>query len=215
MSLRRQLIKSGKIKRTKTTTFLLPIFPYYKSLLNSVYFIDAYIHSVAKPSLIVVLQDIEENEDNSKLVEAINGCVMDPGYVSCSNGDKEILIEFRVPKRYLLDFQTFLEGKYSKLSLELKEILMSSRIEAQRKLGHKEEDARKIANSTGTGSKVTMYDILYPTARRRREVAADLLVREEVLPDDIFDIPSLNNERYYTIEELKNKYESTTTAIQG
>jgi len=179
------------LKKTKSGVFILPILMYQNIIKKSPYYIGTYILNTHQPRICVVFQDITMDEDPTQLVTLMGVLVADPLYINQDVLDGEVIVEFRFPSKFKKDFDLILEGRYSELSREYKDILM---------IDHVEESLQ--------GSARSMFDILYPTNAKRKAIAEALDVRYDSIPKELLDIPVLENEIFCRLTEYKEKYES-------
>ncbi len=184
MNLRRKLITKYNLKPTKTTVFFIPIFEYSlpKYTKN---FINFYIKDHKKRKLVIVFEESEDEDFNI----FISILAENPYFSQCWNDDNELIIEMEIPITFHYDFQMFLEGKYSEFSDKFKNML-----------------TRFYGKEQSANNKVTMYEVLYPSEEKRKLIANELDVDVKIMPNEVFSIPKLDDEKYLTIEEFNNKY---------
>lgn len=109
-------------KRTKTTMFLVPALGFTPAKLKTLGFVDAYLMDINrektyKDALYLLFKPserhsfelfIEENKD--KILDDYD---YDEGY---------IVVVFQFPIRFIANYDTFLQGKYSKFTSDYKEL---------------------------------------------------------------------------------------------
>lgn len=189
MNFRRELIDRKLLKKnSKTTNFFLPTYGYPLKLYSD-YFIGCYIKDREKQIISFVFENPEDSSLITSIIQmlSIHFCYKDINYDG-ENAD-EIVIDMNLDPTYSKDFKLFLEGKYSKLSNKLKEILIKIH-------------EKKVGVDIG----VTMWEVLYPTIERRLDIANYLNVGYKEMRFELLDPPNSNYEDYLTIEQLKEKY---------
>ena len=181
MSKRREIIEKLEKKTTKSTHFLLPMLGYRKSFYTP-YLINCYIVQGDKPKLVAVF----ENSDYEPLIHALHKLAEHPSYNDCEYADdnKEIVLYFDVPTDFILDYRSFLEGKYSWFTAGYKDLL-----------------AHLSGRSSGSDYKVTVFDAIYPTEKKRKAIEVRLNATLEA-DAEVFDAPYLAEETYVPVSEL-------------
>lgn len=184
MSFRVEWKNKNDIKGNKTTIFLLPTFGYSKSFYTQ-YLIDCYIKDITSNQIVICFQNV----DDIRLTEQIYRLCAHHGFQESytDDEDKELVILMSIDKEFYLDFKRFLEGRYSKFSNNLKDLLM-----------------KQNEGKTGKDHKVSVFDVLYPKEEKATQIAEYLDVNINEIPNELLDKPNLEVELYKTIEELKN-----------
>ncbi len=186
-------------KYTKSALFLLPIIGvYHKDFIFAAknFLINCHIN-LDNRELIIILYN-EEYEPITSLIQKItnNPLFSESWY---ENQDKEILLSFKLSGRYKFsseknvmkdDFDNFIAGKYSKLSIELKDLLVK---------------AYGATNVIGS-HKASIYDALYPTTGKRHALAKEYAVDIREIPAEVMGCPDLNIEQYKSYKELEAIY---------
>ncbi len=192
MDNRVKYIDDNGVKVNCTTLFLLPIYDMGGSDVPDE-FISAYILDKLKPKIILCF----ENEKNDKFIKFIESLRSNENFIKEElDGENELVVYMNIPKKFHIDFNLFKIGRWSKLSNDLKNLLLT-----------------KHGRKTGAGKYISMIDALFPDANARK-VQADICgVDPRDLPNgEVFQIPNLDNELYCKISELnkpfnKRKYE--------
>jgi hypothetical protein len=192
MSIRKDIIKANNLKTTKLTRFFLPLFGEDFSRYTE-HFIGLYINSAINNTFVAIFENkLEESEELRTILYILYNHYSFKNDISGPDENEEIVLEFEIPKEFRNDFQTFLLGEYSAFTDKLKETLM--------KMYHPK------GGSSGKGGEVKMFDCLYPTTKKKQEIANELGVDYKIIPNEVLSIPKLSDERYYTLGELKEKY---------
>lgn len=175
---------------TKTTLFLLPILGYtYRDFFinNKNYLHNCYISDLDKPKMYCVFDNSEQN-DSLTIVQ--NRLIGNYSFVSryFDNDNLELVYSFNLGSDFEDDFYKFLDGQYSKLSKDLKDILIFCY--------GKQTDV--------TNFKSTIYEAIYPTDDKRITIAKALGVEVSEIKE-VFDKPDIRVELYKKYEDLINE----------
>ncbi len=182
---RKKYLNDNEIKDNLTTIFLLPMFKYEFNFFP-IEFISAYLLDELKPKIVLCFN----NSDSQELKDTILELQENEHFFSEEYDDNEIVIKLLLPKRFDIDFGLYKIGRWSKLSIELKEILVNY-----------------YGKSSGEGKRITIWDALYPNHQSLQFQAKRLGVSISELPNgEVFDIPDISREWYRKIEEFI-KYE--------
>lgn len=177
--------KSGSIKHTYATTFLLPTIGYcieeFRGKLINVH-IDS---DLSVPTLILII------DYNPNVTDYLNRLQSNPIYKEYELTETEAIIKFKIPYKYHDIFFKFIAGKYSEFDTEYKQILTNI-------YGMKVNP---------TGRLVTEYDTIYPRREKIKQVSQELNVDLKLIKE-VFDIPDLGYEIY---TPLQNTIETTNT----
>lgn len=192
MITRKELIKKNDLKPTKTTVFFLPIFE-YNMVRYKPYLINFYISDFKEDPKITM---VFENSEDICFIDFITVLMENPYFNQSWDDHNEISLEFSLPREYEYDFDMFLLGKYSEFSDKFKNLLLKT-------YGREKSD----------NNKVTMYEVLYPSDLKRKLIAEDLNVNLKVVPNEVFSVPNIDDERYLTIKEFKKKYNNKEIAV--
>ena len=174
--------KNGSIKHTFATTFLLPTIGYCVREFNNK-LINVHIdENFDEPAIYIISDCPEDVEDATKALKS------NPIYLehSVSEDKSEMIIKFKIPVVDHNVFNKFINGKYSEFDNEYKQILT--------KIYSKKVDP--------TGLFVTEYDVIYPRKEKRMQIAKELGVNIDIIPEEVFDPPDLSYEIYKPIEQL-------------
>jgi len=157
----------------------------YRKAFFTPYFINCYIIPNERPRLVLIF----ENSDYVPLIHAMQKLYEHPCYLDCQYADdnKEVVMYFEVPPEYLKDFYSFIEGKYSGFTEGYKDLL-----------------AHLCGRNSGLDYKVTIYDAIYPTEKKRKliELRLDTKLDNDA---EVFDKPDLKEEEYIPISELREE----------
>ena len=151
-------------------------------------FINAYINKDYQAFMVfdktvdydIIFYKFLENtrEKNNNLIEV-------------ADEDDEIVLKFNISKEYHKDYDTFVEGKYSKFSESYKKTLISY-------FGQKSRDQDYKAN---------IYNAIHPQDFKRRQIAERIYDSRDInegikLIDEVLEAPNLNEEIYKPIQEI-------------
>ncbi len=181
--------KSGAIKHTFATTFLLPTIGYCEKDFNN-NLINVYIDEDLETPTLVLVIDINTffTDDMLKRLEK------NPIYAGFEKFDSEIVIKFRVPLKHHDTFRKFINGKYSEFNNEYKQVLTNI-------YGYKVNTIGKL---------VTEYDIIYPRKDKRKQIAEELSTPPNSIIDytsikEVFDRPDMEYEIYQSLQQIKEQ----------
>jgi len=167
---------------------LLPIYGRFKSDYGSD-FLGLYLYDVVDYKVIFLFS----NTDNEQTKEAIHYLTMhhcfDSHYEDREN--EEIGVILNIDHNYKYDFECYLNGKYSKFSPILKKL-----IEKQHGKYEFPPDSHKV----------TPYEMIYPSNKKRKAIADTYGVDIKYVPEDVYDIPNMEREKFLTLNQLKEKY---------
>jgi hypothetical protein len=116
-------------KRTKTTHFLLPtVFP-NNSLMGSEFFVNAFVddggfkHNLDRVLFTLFKVDVR-NPKWTSLSQRLKakGEYLLEYFCGVQDGKHLIMMLFRIPDKYINEYINFLDGKYSKFSLDYKKL---------------------------------------------------------------------------------------------
>lgn len=187
----RGYIKNGKITHTRSTKFLLPLVGITemdiekidKNLLINVH----YLIKEKEIKIIVVLKLDEFNERLEYFVKLQNlNENFSKDFVNTMI-DNDYLIIYNLPEQFREDFNLFIEGKYSKMSKEYKDIII--------RVYGDQVDLKDY--------KPYISEVLYPTDIKRQLIAEYYNVDIKYV-DEVSAKPNKEHEAFHTIEELKN-----------
>ncbi len=186
MSLRRKVIQRKKLKSNKTRQFLVPLLGYPLSYYTD-HFIEAYVVPDDDPRLVCIFENINNEDLEIHLIRLENHHCFVRKYKDDKN--KELVYIFDIDGIFIKDFNRFLDGKYSELSGRMRAIL-----------------EREYGKTTILDSHLaTMFDTLYPTPRKIKQLADHLGVEESEIVE-VLDKPNIDNEIYRNIEDFNNYY---------
>lgn len=187
VSERDKYIKEHHLKENYTTIFLMPMYNYFWNFFPKE-FIGAYIRDETKPKIALCFN----NTDSILLKDAVielqnNNHFHSIGY---DDNNKEVVVFMNIPKEYIVDFNLFKIGRWSKFSNNLKEVLLDYH-----------------GRETGMGKRIMMVDALFPSKESLEWQAKRLGVSVKDLPnEEVMSIPDLSREEYRVVEEFI-KYE--------
>jgi len=184
LSERKKYIEENKIKTNYTTIFLLPMIGYDR-LFYSDELISAYIIDDDKPKLAIVF----ENSDTVELQRCIEILGRNREFISMDYDDdnKEVVLIMNIPKYYMIDYNMFIIGRYSKFSNAYKELLL-------------DVHGRK----TGNGECIMMVDALHPDLKARKYKADKMGCNPDDLPNgEVMSVPTISEEQYNKANQLK------------
>lgn len=171
--------KSGSITYTFASKFLLPIIGFtIKDLGNTL--INTHIIDTDKPELVVIL---DPNHDDS--VSMLVKMRILSHYLIDETIDDELIIKFTISEAYYNVLDKFKKGQYSAFDDFYKRILTRYYGEGV------------IQN----GTKVTMYDTIYPRYEKRKLLAESLGIETKVI-QEVLDSPEMDYEIYKSLEQL-------------
>lgn len=186
-------LNSGTIKNTRTTKFLMPLIGVSEKELDNHcldMFINAYIKNKEELTLYVVLNKLDFPEESMQFIILQN---LNEHYLCFMENDQEYIIEYEIPEHFREDFDKILDGKYSETSAPYKQIM--TRVHG----------IRKDDNDPAC----FIYEVIYPTDRKRELKAKDLSVGHSIIDKSIIkevsSKPNLEYEEYVSIEQLKFK----------
>jgi len=198
MNFRRELISKKLLKKNnKTTIFLLPTYGYPLKLYSN-YFIGCYIKDKDNYIISFVFENAEDSEALRPIIQMLS---VHHDYIDMNfdgQNAEELVVDMKLDKEYHKDFKSILDGRYSEISEQLKDILMGIH-----------------GKKNGVGLGMTMYETLYPTIIRRNDLAKHLNVDYKHMPHEVLDVPNMDYEQYLTIEQLKEKYGTKQQTIIG
>jgi hypothetical protein len=153
------------------------------------YLIDVTFKIEPFPQIVLIFDNIDDEILKMDIYKLQNL----PFFIDAlyDDDDMEVCMFFEVPDDYLDDFDLFIQGKYSKLSSEYKEVLI-------RKFG----DKRLSSYNPITGlPSMSMQSTLYPTKEEKQALADSL--GSSVVIKEVLDPPNHDIEIHRDIEELK------------
>lgn len=186
MNRRRQL--ENHSKKNLSRAFVLPMCGInYKILPDN--FINCYIDTNLYKVFIVFDKLEDYDEDCLKFIKNVKE--NNKTYSSYQEDLDEIVLEFDIPDKYHDDFYLFVEGKYSKFSLDYKSVLM------------KYFGTRGIAK----GHKVNEFDTIYPKTYKKLELAKVLYDKKDITEGvknivEVLEAPDIEKETFKTLTEL-------------
>ena len=182
--MRRGILKdNGDIKHTFSSVFLLPTIGYTTKDFGE-FFINVHIeHDNDEPKICVIL----DNNTHEPLFNFIITKMRENNdFLGIDQCEDEVVLRFKIPKKYNEVYHLFLEGKYSKFPDRYKDRLVVLY-------------GRKVCKES---RHVTEYNVLYPQDYKRKQIAEwtgeNIKYIEEVL-----DAPDLSYELYkplYTLD---------------
>ena len=176
---------------TKTTLFILPILGYtYRdfSFSGKNYLINCYISDIKKPKLYCIFDNTHDSDD-LKLVQArlTTNFLFTSSYLD--NDGLELVHTFNLGTDFEDDYYKFLDGKYSKFSRDLKDLLTFA-----------------YGRNSEVGYKASVYEAIYPIESKRKKIAEVLDVElSEIV--EVFDKPDLKIEYYQSYSDLIKQYD--------
>ena len=175
----------GSIRHTFTSTFLLPTIGYCEKEFGK-RLINVYIdENFQDPTLYLIIDyDIHVEKSLERLQK--NTIYIEHSF---SEDKSEIIIKFKIPEVYHSIFNKFINGKYSEFDNNYKQILIDMY-------------TKKV---NPNGSFVTVCDTIYPRKEKRKQIANELNVDINIVPEEVFDPPELNYEIYKSLEQLNNQ----------
>ncbi len=181
-------LQEGEVKNTKTTTFLMPLIGVSELTIKKLHpklFINAHVKSKDEKLIYIILNkyDTPEESKDYVLLEHLN-----EHYLDYIEDDEEYILIYQVPEHFHDDYNLILQGKYSKTSIQYKEVLL-------RVYGIQNNKANHLS---------TVHDVLYPTDEKRKQYA-DFLGVNMGLIDEVCSRPRLHYEVFKTIKELKTE----------
>lgn len=192
MSFRRIYTTKNNILPNKTTIFLLPIFGYAKS-----YYTDKFIGmfldrlDTKDPRIACIFQNSDDEDLKMHVYKMMNSHFFDDSIYDDNN--KEIVLFLNVDSKFKEDCRKLIEGRYSEFSTGFKELLIKH---------HGTNTNKKYTDDGRPG--VTVHDTINPT-NEKRKLLADALLVDVGLIKEVLDKPDIEEERYYTVKELKKK----------
>lgn len=192
MSFRKKYIKENNITSNKTTIFLLPIFGYARSYYTDK-FIGMYLEGLdtKNPRVACVFENVDDEDLTMHIYKLANTHYFDESIVDDSN--KEVVLFLKVESKYKEDLNKLINGQYSEFSTLYKDLLIKH---------YGVGTNTKFLNDERPG--VSVHDAINPTKEKRQLLANALLV-DVGLIKEVLDKPELEEERYYTVKELKKK----------
>ena len=152
----------------------------------SQYFVDINI-SIEKMYIYVLLDNTYTDEGLRNLVYKLENHYswISSDYVD----DNEVLmLSFNVIKEYSQDYKKFIDGKYSEFSDKYKQQLLK---------------IHDNYESCSTYSKVSVYDALHPSEKKRAEIAKELGVEIKYMSHELFDPPNILYEEYMDLDKMR------------
>ncbi len=197
MSLRRDWLKNkGNDKFNKCTQFLLPMIYYniddFTGDYNN-YLINCYITKEFDGKIIVICDNIED--EHFKIFLYKNE--LNPYYLNSllDDNNKEIQLVYQIPNNYIEDYYTIIDSKYSFISKSYKDKLI-----------------KIYGRQCNTNNyKATMYDTLYPTEFKRKQIAQwlgyDVKSKDWMIINEVLDKFDLDKNLFQSIEDIKLHYQ--------
>ena len=184
-------LDNGDIKHTKVTTFCLPMLgtltkEFGKDIIN--------VHIDDKNNLYLVVL----NSKNKQVEELLSKLSEHECFLESYDDDdgKELVFKFKVPEKHLNDYHAILDGKYSEISREYKELLTSDKYYKVTYFPLNEPPV--IINGQVA---TTMWETLYPSIKKKEVVAKHFGVEvSSVL--ELMAKPDLKYELYRKTEQL-------------
>ena len=195
MCLRKKIIKDNEISPTKCGLFLLPTIDFANrpiSKADCIGLIDVYI-SDKKAQLISVYKNIDTEVINMQIYKLTNHY----SFIDHGEEEDELYVVNEIPKKFIKDYNLFLNGKYSEFSDELKDRLSKINGKTTFKVGGG-------LNKKGLPG-LTVYDMINPSEEKRKELA-DILGVDVKLVKEVYNPPNLENEIYLKLDKFKEKY---------
>jgi hypothetical protein len=198
MGLRRDYLKSkGWSKLNKATNFLLPMIGYTVDDFSSGYknyLINCYITKELDGKLIVICDHVDDEDFNVFMYRnEVNPCYEGS---TLDDDEKEVQITYQIPDRYREDYLKIVDSKYSQISKSYKDRLTSI-------YGRK---------TNPDDYKATMYDALYPTEFKRKQIAErlgyDVKGKDWLIIEEVLDKLELDRNVFQSIDDLKLEMQS-------
>lgn len=200
MSTRRQLIRQKKLKSTKTTQFLLPILGFQLSSYPNQFISSYIIHSreAELPKIVVTFENISDKHEDFEIFKMhIYKMQNIPEFrddlSTYDDEDKELVLVFDLKKEFIKDYELFIQGKYSKFSDKLKDLLI-----------------KVYGKGQAPGHKASMFDTLYPKDEKRKLLADHIGYDDYTKLEEVLDSPDLNFEVYRSTKEFIDYHENKT-----
>lgn len=181
-SVRKKWIEDNDLKMNVTTIFIVPMLEFNNSFLTDE-FISAYI-DYSNNNIVMSF----ENSDRQEFMDIVHILQKHNDWVVTDYEDdnNEIVIVFNIPVKYKNDFNAIMNGLFSKISKEYREILL-------------DYHGRK----TGAGKCIYMIDALMPCHATKKYRADKLGVSIEDLPGgEVMSIPDKKNEEWIKTSDL-------------
>jgi len=180
---RREYIKNNNIKINYTTLFLLPIFRIGGKKNTPQCLIGAYLTKNDKQLAICF------DKDWSKCKDTVLDLECNKHFDHEEINDDEIILFMNISKKYEVDINLFKIGRWSKLSNDLKSLIVETH-----------------TRMMGNGKYLTMADAVFPDKSSKEYRAEELGIKITDLPGgEVISIPDMENERFKTLEELYDK----------
>lgn len=182
----------GDLRHTKVTNFCLPMYGLHKRDFKGKLLNVYILHEVTPHLYVVTLKDDIIDDILSKLSEH------DDFVESFDDDDgKELIFKLRVPKRHEEDYYKILNGVYSEISDEYKEILKYFYTNSVYPI----DTTPLIVNGQVA---TTMWEILNPSVRKREQVAKHFGVEVDAIKQ-LMSKPDLKYELYIKANQLYNQ----------
>jgi hypothetical protein len=176
-------------KRNYTTMFLMPALGVNFSNMPK-QFISSFLIDGDKPQIVLILDTSGDVKNPLELFET--RIKTDLIRIDSFPDTNEIAYIYEFPDRYKIDYNLFIVGMFSKLSIKYKELLLN-----------------QYGRITGNGNSITMVDALFPEGKAREYRAKQLGVKVSDLPNgEVMSIPNMEYELYASLLEKINNNES-------
>lgn len=199
ISRRRKYIEKENIKTNYSTIFIIPMLEYPSDYFPSE-FISAYILDEKEPKIVCTF----DNSDSEYLKGTIWEIQNHDDFLSLDYDDnnREIVVKFRVPKEFVIDYNLFKIGRYTKFSKKYKEILLDIH-----------------GRKTGNGECIKMVDALFPDMLSKQFRADQMGISvSELVDNEVMSIIDMKNEEYKTVdkfitERVQDKYDRSKNTL--
>jgi hypothetical protein len=177
-------------KRNYTTMFLMPALGVNFSNMPK-QFISSFLIDGDRPQIVLILDTSGNIKNPLELFET--RVKADLIRIDSFPDTNEIAYIYDFPPRYRVDYNLFMIGMFSKLSIKYKELLLN-----------------QYGRITGNGNSITMVDALFPEGKAREYRAKQLGVKVSDLPNgEVMSIPNMEYELYASLLEKINNNESS------
>ncbi len=154
-------------------------------------FISSFLIDGDRPQIVLILDTSGDIKNPLELFE--NRIKADLIRIDSFIDTNEIAYIYEFPYRYKVDYNLFMIGMFSKLSIKYKELLLN-----------------QYGRITGNGNSITMVDALFPEGKARDYRAKQLGVKVSDLPNgEVMSIPNMEYELYASLLEKINNNESS------
>jgi hypothetical protein len=155
-------------------------------------FVSCYLIDDKTPKLVMVMTTEKSENPISAISAKITAKL---SHTETLSGGGEVAYFYDFPDQYIIDYNLFTIGRYTKFSLKYKDLLLNH-----------------YGRLTGAGNNITMVDALYPDADSKQFRAKQLGVKAEDLPNgEVMSVPNMDQELYDVIVYKINNSEKKET----